>query len=245
MISVWKENFKINSYHVDFQQKLKSSALMQFFQEAASNHAQHLTAGYNQLQLRGLFWALSRIKVEIERMPNWGESIEIETWPCGFEGLFFRRDFIIWGIDGEVLAKGVSGYLLVNTETLRPQRLASLGIVLPDNTGKYALDHFPDRISGQTGDAIFRKKILYNEIDMNRHVNNTRYLDWVMDCFGYDHFIQNRLNSFSLEFLAETFWGDDIELHSGNENHTFHIQAINPESNKIVFKADTIWTEIE
>jgi medium-chain acyl-[acyl-carrier-protein] hydrolase len=241
MIAVWKESFKINSYHVDFQQKLKPTALMQFFQEAAGNHAQHLTAGYDQLQLRGLFWALSRITVEIERMPEWGESIEIETWPCGLEGLFFRRDFIIWGKDGEILAKGVSGWLLVNTETLRPQRLATLGIELPNNAGKFALEYFPDRINGQTGDSIFRKKILYNEIDMNRHVNNTRYLDWVMDCFGYDHFVKNRLIIFSLEFLAETFWGDDIELHSGNENLKFHIQAINPVNNKIAFKADTIW----
>ncbi len=214
---------------------------MQFFQEAAGNHALHLAAGYDQLQQKNLFWALSRITVEIDRMPEWGETIEIETWPCALEGLFFRRDFIVRGNGGEPLVRGVSGWILVHTETMRPQRFSALGLTLPDNAGKYALDHFPDRLNGQTGETIFQKKILYNEIDMNRHVNNTRYLDWVMDCFSYDHFTQFSLNSFSLEFLTETRWGDDIELHSGSENQTYHIHAIKSGSNKAAFKAETSW----
>ena len=55
MYSVWKESFKINSFHVDFQKKIKPSVLMQFFQEAASNHAHHLGAGYQVLKERHLF----------------------------------------------------------------------------------------------------------------------------------------------------------------------------------------------
>ena len=42
MIPIWKENFKVTSYQVDFQENIKPTNLMQLFQEAAGNHAQHL-----------------------------------------------------------------------------------------------------------------------------------------------------------------------------------------------------------
>ena len=241
MYSVWKESFKINSFHVDFQKKIKPSVLMQFFQEAASNHAHHLGAGYQVLKERHLFWALSRITVEITRMPQWDEIIEFETWPCDLEGIFFRRDFQIYDKDHEIIVRGVSGWILLNSETLRPQRFSALGLSLPDNADKRALPTFPDRIDGITEEKIFSKRILFNEIDMNLHVNNTRDVDWVMDCFDYEHYSTHRLTRFSLEFLAETHWGDKIALFAGRNGEKHLVHAIKADNEKVAFKAETEW----
>lgn len=237
MESIWRESFEVKSYNVDFQQNLKPSALMQFFQEVASNHAAELGGGYDVLILRDLFWALSRLNVEIARMPHWGESILIETWPCGNEGLFFRRDFIVYDKDQQVIIRGVSGWLLVNVSTLRPQRPSQLGIDLPINKGIIALAHFPERITVETEQVAFRKAVAYNEIDQNLHVNNTRYLDWATDCFQLKHYRENRLTGFSLEFLSETHWGDEIELRIGSISLKSDIEAFDRSSGTMLFKA--------
>jgi medium-chain acyl-[acyl-carrier-protein] hydrolase len=241
MISVWKEKYKISSYQVDFQENIKPTNLMQLFQEAAGNHAQHLGAGYAALLEEKLFWALSRIKVEILQLPKWGEEIQIETWPCSLVGPFFRRDFIIYNVKNEPICKGVSGWLLLSAENLRPQRAEKLNIALPFNEGKYALETFPDRLTGTVKTTVFSKKILYNEIDVNNHVNNTRYLDWVMDCFDSEFYKNHQLKSFQLEFLGEMHWGDEVELLSGNEGISFHIQAVNMKTGKIAFRANVDW----
>ena len=241
METIWEENFNIKSYNVDFQQNAKPSALMQFFQEVASNHAAELGAGYDALIARELFWALSRLTVEIERMPRWGESILIETWPCGSEGLFFRRDFIVYDKNHQVIIRAVSGWLLVAVQTLRPQRPSMLGIELPINNGRKSLAYFPDRITTQTEYMAFNKKVAYNEIDQNLHVNNTRYLDWATDCFQLEHYQNHRLTGFSLEFLAETHWGDEIELHIGNVMPNSAIEALASTSSTKLFKAILNW----
>lgn len=241
MESVWKESFEVKSYNVDFQLNLKASSLMQFFQEVASNHAASLGGGYDVLMERELFWALSRLKVEITRMPQWGESILIETWPCGNEGLFFRRDYVVYDKDQHVIIRGVSGWLLVAVPTLRPQRPSQLGIVLPDNKGKTSLDCFPERIATQTSQVAFRKTVAYNEIDQNLHVNNTRYLDWATDCFQLKHYQDYKLTEFSLEFLAETHWGDKIELWMGSDEMKSDIEAFEQSSETTLFKAILNW----
>lgn len=241
MIPIWTENFKINSYQVDFQENIKPTNLMQLFQEAAGNHAHHLGAGYANLAKEKLFWALSRIRVEIGRLPKWGDEIHIETWPCSLVGPFFRRDFNFYNSDKEVICRGVSGWLLLSAETMRPQRSDRLSAGLPFNEGKYALPLFPERLSGTADTPVFSKKILYNEIDVNYHVNNTRYLDWVMDCFDGDFYRNHHLRGFSLEFLGEMHWGDEVELRSGREGSSSHIQALNLKTGKTAFKADVDW----
>lgn len=241
MKSVWRENFEVKSYYVDFQQNLRPSVLMQFFQEVASNHATELGGGYDVLIDRGLFWALSRLSVEIARMPHWGELVMIETWPCGNEGLFFRRDFIVYDKDDKVIIRGVSGWLLVAVSTLRPQRPSQLGIDLPLNTGKKSLAYFPERITAQTGQLAFSKTVAYNEIDQNLHVNNTRYLDWATDCFQLKHYQDFMLSGFSLEFLAETHWGDEIELRLCGSGMNSDIAALECSSGATLFKAIMNW----
>ena len=244
MESMWKENFEVKSYHVDFQLNIKPSALMQFFQEVASNHAAELGAGYDTLIVRDLFWALSRLTVEITRMPRWGETILIETWPCGSEGLFFRRDFIVYDQDNQVLLRAVSGWLLLATATLRPQRPSILDITLPFNHGKRSLDYFPERISVGAEQTVFHKKVAYNEIDQNLHVNNTRYLDWATDCFDLEQYQKYRIARFTLEFLAETHWGDEIELRMGAVPNASEIEALDRSTGSTLFKALINWNSL-
>jgi len=214
---------------------------MEFFQEVASNHAVDLGGGYEALIARGLFWALSRLNVEIARMPHWGEIIKIETWPCGNEGLFFRRDFIVYDKDQHIIVRGVSGWLLVAVSTLRPQRPSQLGIDLPVNKGKKSLAQFPERIITHTTQVVFRKTVAYNEIDQNLHVNNTRYLDWATDCFQLKHYEDCKLCDFSLEFLSETHWGDEIELRIGGSAPKSDIEAFDQSSGTLLFKAILNW----
>ncbi|RPH32985.1 acyl-[acyl-carrier-protein] thioesterase, partial [bacterium] len=81
--SVWKDDLFVRSYDVDSTGKLKLASLFNYFQETAGKHATHLGAGYEVLRKLGLFWVLSRAKIRIHRLPAWGESIQLTTWPKG------------------------------------------------------------------------------------------------------------------------------------------------------------------
>jgi len=235
------ETFKVKTYHVDFHQDLKLSSMLRFFQEAASNHAEILGAGYNFLKEKNLFWALSRLKLEISRLPVWGEEIKIKTWPCGLDRLFFRRDFEIRGKDNKIIVKGVSGWLLLNASSLRPQRVNALRYEILSDDGIYALNEFPGRITPHESTPVFEKEIRYDEIDMNMHVNNTRYLDWVFNCFDSSHYKIYRIKGLSLEFMSETHWNDVVEMQKKTEgNHSF-VQAVNKENKTPLFRASVEW----
>ena len=51
---VWKENFHIRSYDIDFKVKLRISNLCGFIQEVAGKHAEHLGVGYFNMLEAGM-----------------------------------------------------------------------------------------------------------------------------------------------------------------------------------------------
>lgn len=241
---IYTESFRVKSYHVDFRKELKSSSFLRFFQEIAGNHASKLQFGYDQLTETKMFWVLSRIQTEIIKPPMWGDTLHITTWPVGVEKVFFRRDFEVRNQDDELVIRGTSGWLLLNATNLRPQRPAALGDKLVTVPGKFALPTFPDRIKTEAMNRLCTKTVEYGDIDMNMHVNNTRYMDWVGDCLKEAHYQCHRLTSFTLEFLSETHWNEAIELNADQTTGNRLIEAVRTADNKAVFRAALTWVSI-
>ena len=61
--------------------RMRPSALLEIMQETAGDHAALLGVGRDVLAPRGLFWAIVRQTIEINRLPGIGETVLAETWP--------------------------------------------------------------------------------------------------------------------------------------------------------------------
>ena len=69
----------VHSYDVDFNKHLTLTSLFNYFQEIAWEHAGVLRFGYEDLSENNQFWVLSRMRVEISRLPQWTENIKLIT----------------------------------------------------------------------------------------------------------------------------------------------------------------------
>ena len=81
MEPIFRKDFHITDIHVDCFGRMKPSMVLYLAQEIAGNHCQLLQVDYETLQNQRLFWAVSRHKVQITRLPTSGETIHMETWP--------------------------------------------------------------------------------------------------------------------------------------------------------------------
>ena len=61
--------FTLRNYETDFDQKLKPSALLGYFQETAGDHSEEMGLGFAKLAGEGRFWVLSKIYVEVDKRP--------------------------------------------------------------------------------------------------------------------------------------------------------------------------------
>ena len=75
-VALYRKNYEVDVSHVDFRGRLKLSSLFQYFQDIAGLHAENLGMGMKVLQEdQGVLWVLERIRVDIIKLPLWGEEI--------------------------------------------------------------------------------------------------------------------------------------------------------------------------
>ncbi len=51
-----------------------------------------------------------------------------------------------------------------------------------------------------------------SDLDINQHVNNTKYAQWILDAIPYDYHRSLRLKTYSVNFLSETHLQDEVRV---------------------------------
>ncbi len=229
-----KKFFTVDSTEVDPNQNYKAYSFLCSAQEAASNHANILGFGYDQLIKNNLAWVLSRQKIVFIRAPKWQEKVSITTWHKGMNGIFAIRDFIIESEDGSPLVLSTSSWLIINLETRKMQRAENaFGVIAKDSINdKDAIAQPCEKLISPKESVICRKHtVLYSDLDMNLHTNNAKYLEWALDCIPVETLLNKEIAEFQINFTHETRIEDTIDLYlSSPSDNAFFVEGKNGET---------------
>ncbi len=242
-----EEEFPVASFDVDSNGRLSLPSLFARFQEIAGLHATHLGIGFEELRKLDVAWMLSRIKVRIESLPTWWETVTLRTWPKGVDRLFALRDFKVTSHHGKVLAVATTCWLLVELEKGRPRRIESLNVDLQFPGADHAIREIPDKIVvPQELKPVYEKQILFSDLDVNEHVNNAQYVRWAMDCYDPEVLRAKKVKSIQLNYLGQARYGDRVEILSATTeeaSHTAYIEGVNTKNGEKIFQSLIEWGE--
>jgi acyl-ACP thioesterase len=241
---IWTDEYIISSYEVDAKGQAPLTTLIKLMQETAYYHADHLDFGYHQLKAKNLFWVLSRLLIKIDRYPKWNDKIQVQTWPSGTERLFAFRDFLILDESGNPIGAAGTAWLMLDDQKRRPQRpveLVAKNHLIPDQR---ALEQRPAKVPALTAPVkgMFFP-VRYSDLDLYNHVNNTKYIQWILDSFPVEMHQDYAITEFEINFLLEAKMGDETAIHSQKENASpefFHCVKRKAD-NRDICMARTIW----
>jgi len=211
----WEDEYIIPFWEVDTKKEIFLPTLWNLMQETAWHHADHLKVGYSDLAEQKYFWVLSRLSIQMEEYPGWGEKIKVRTWLTGMGRLFALRHFSIANSKGDLLGTAKSAWLVLDLKSRRPQRI--------EPVFKHLLHLFDDLPSAEEPEKLpapVRSKmeksytVRYSDIDMHHHVNNTKYIEWILDSYPFEMHRKYHIHTFEINFLAESSHGDEISIHT-------------------------------
>lgn len=233
----------IGSYLVDSKRMLTPTFLFNLMQEAAVNHADKLGAGWDYLRQFGHFWAMSRMDVEILRMPRWQETIVINTWPKGHNFLIQPRDHQIESEDGEILVRATTNWVILDLEG-KPVQLSEYEEPLTRCEPElHAIKSPASRLRNAVPleNPIF-KPVVYSNLDVNHHANNGAYVTWIMDSFD-DAFHQSHDLSFlAINYLQQTHADDQYTIMKKETAEGDFLCSIYSQKNSVeVCRVRTVW----
>ncbi len=235
-----QRKFTVRHHEAGVDGTLRLAPLFDMFQDAAAEHAQILGCGMDYLQIQAKVWVLSRIAVEISRMPAIGETVTVETYPSGVERLFAIRQFTVMDEQGTVIARATSCWLLLDAAALRPLRIMeTLGRDLPLNEDKPRHFPVPARIAALPENVTeLAYTVRHSQIDVNRHLNNAFFASFVQDMAGAlagEHRIPATLQ---ILFQHAGTLGADIVCRGGVDNgNEFRMEGRSPDGETLYFQA--------
>jgi acyl-ACP thioesterase len=241
---VWTECVAIHAYEADFKHHATLDSLCRCFLEGAWNHAEYLGVGFHQLAAQQKFWVLSRMTIEMERYPCWGDQLKFKTWPRGTSSIFALRDFEIYDSDEMRLGGGTSAWLVLDTKNKRPQRLEKLLASVHELHGKMALGQDAQKLT-KTGVEITTMSATahYSDIDANGHVNSARYIGWILDSYSLDFHREHRARRLEINYVAETLGGESVSVSTNQTSANEFAHSIIKSNGQEVCRARVFWIE--
>lgn len=205
-------SYDIEAQDIDFRRRVSLSSLTNYVLISAGRNADENGFGLLELQSDNYTWVLSRLVIEMQRIPSESDSISIETWVEKVGSAFTTRNFRIRDAEGASIGYASSSWAVIDMATRRSVLLDTIPsmqqFVVPETIpiGE------PGRIPNVNGEVANTFEVKYSDIDINSHANSLNYVQWLSDCFSLDFYRTHHIRRFEINFMKEIIFGDKGEV---------------------------------
>ena len=206
--------FTISVSQTDMYGYVKPSALLELLQEAGAQHADALKLGRGDLLREiGGIWVMVRLYVRLLRPIRYGQRVDIATWGRVPGKATAYRDYDIFA-DSVPVGEAVSSSAVVSEKTrrlLRPGTIPGIENCAGSRPKSIELARL-----GRPGDLqpSFIHTVRYSDLDVNGHLNNTRYADLICNAAALHRHKDHYVSSLRINFLKECLPDEPISLES-------------------------------
>lgn len=205
------------------------SAYMNLFQDAATSFMHDIGKGNDTiLETYGCAWVYTKYRLEISEYCNTAEQLKLKLWVSAQTRLGVTQAFTI--SSGEkMLAAGRLESYLINMES---QKICPLTeIEYPDDTvtektvSAARFSRLPKKPTDM--EPVYTHKVRYTDLDKSHHMNNIKYVNLFMNAFSPDFYRENKISVFEINYLSQSFYGEELTVYSRQEDGYINLLAVN------------------
>ena len=209
----FEKSFIVRSYEVDENSSINLPVLCNYFQEAAGLHAQKLQFDIKDLHKKGLTWVLYKMNVEVIKYPKRWEKVTVQTWPSVGDGFKAFRDYKLVDENKNVLALGVSQWIVLDIKKRRAVKLPKSISNFGQQAGSHVLKPAGNLNPPVNGKQKFITTVSSYDLDLNNHPNNVAYIRWLTGYIDDESLSDKICYDFQIQFIAEATKNDTIYLN--------------------------------
>ena len=196
--------------------------ILEYFENVANNQLLIVEKGLND----GLVWIMTEWRIEIERYPRIEDELFATTWAIDDGAtLVTKRAFTLTDEEGKVLVRGCGSYILFNLETQRIARISDERIKIYQAEKQLVFeDELPKHRTISEFDSEMPIFIRKSDIDSNKHVHNTNYLEFGLEAYEGSY---NEIKFIRITYKAQVVYGDNVvirtKIEAGEQNSSIII----------------------
>ena len=251
MENYFDQQFELRYFEMDESGVASPTSILTLLEETAAEHCYSIDKGLYQLAEQNKGWVLVSGAMEMERYPRYKEKITIRTWLSHYSIIKGTRENIIYDEQNNIIGRAKGLWVFFDIEKRKP-------VPIPDEIkekwGLFSEKSIETNISKKivavgNSDYASTFKINRYDTDIIKHVNNIRYLQWLIESIPNDVREQYYLYSIDGRFISEAHFGQTIVLltqidsHSNEIAFTHSITVVGRDT--VCAAAKTIWRRHE
>lgn len=241
----FESKYTINYYDLSQYEEASPITMLRLLQETAGDHHFPLQENVIDLYRKNLGWVLLSGVMQFERYPKYKENIVIRTWMSKFKSIRGIRENMVFDSKGNIIGRARGLWLFFNIEKRKP-------VAVPDKFREgwgtdpnVSIDFDITNKIETINDGEFRDiiKVKKFDIDANKHVNNLKYFQWLIEIVPDKVMKQNYLYQIEGRFMHEANYGDQLLIYTKivDMNREFLHTVYDLTTGKICVTARTIW----
>ncbi len=206
-------NYRVEPQNVDFTLRATIASFGEAILNTAGLDAYGKGFGLDALNADNHSWVLSRMAIELDCRPAQYTDYTIATWINDYGRVLSTRNFTLTDADGHEFGRAVTQWAMIDLKSRTALDLSWVGdahtdalVDAPSPTEK------PRKIRDVHPTEQMEHRVVYSDIDFNRHVNTMRYIEMMLDMLPMDMLTQEAPVRLDIHFLHECRYGQTLTV---------------------------------
>ena len=216
---MYQKKYIVSNNDVDSLFRLKIPAIFRYFQDVALLATEESKVDSISLSKKNIDWVITRMSVQIKRLPKCDEEITVCTYPGKDMAMLYPRYFVILDAKDNVIVRCTSIWALIDNVSRKVIVGRDVIAKLPGEDWDDEQLPLPDKIAVPTDNKFVEKRrIHYSDLDFNSHMNNVRYIELLMDVHNNDFFLNHHITSINLNYIREIKEKEEVSVYTNASN---------------------------
>ena len=239
------ERHEIRFHEVDRIGRASIHTISNCMQDTANNHSRALGTSVEDFSDRNMTWVFARMRIQMTRYPVYPGVFHIDTWRSVVYNFWAFREYLILDDNMELIGRASGKLSLIDIEKRRPVKIPSFlrEQFIPEK-GRAIEDPLERLDENDTYTHEKRFMVRASDLDINDHVNNVSYIDWITESVPGEILMNYSLSDIDIDYRNEARYGDVImsrcEPHNEDEASFVHA-LVREKDGRIITLAHTAW----
>ncbi len=248
MTNYYDKQFELRYFEMNEFGFASPTTILTLLEETAADHCHAIDHSLYQLAEQNIGWVLISGVMQMDRYPKYKEKITIRTWLHKYTTIKGFRENLIYDKQNNIIGRAKGLWIFFDIARRRPVQIfndiRNKWSLSPEECIDYDISRKIEAVVKPDYQSIF--KVNRYDTDMIKHVNNIRYLQWVVESIP-DEIIDNYyLYSIDGRFNSEAHYGQTlmsltkVEEQENTFTHSIKIEGLD----KVCARATTTWKRI-
>lgn len=247
----YDKEFELKYFEMNELGVASPTSILTLLEETAADHCFSINHSLYQLGEQNIGWVLVSGFMQMERYPKYKEKITIRTWLSKYTTIKGFRENIIYDEQNNIIGRAKGLWIFFDIKRRRPIEIFN---TIKEQWSFYDEESTDYNISQkipaiEKAEYELKFKVNRYDTDMIKHVNNIRYLQWVLESIPKEIIDNYYLYAIDGRFTAEAHLGQTIvslskkEINDSKDKSFLHTIKIEG-ADKACATAKTVWRKI-